>query len=224
MPRRMREYGRQDSNLHGRLGAGGLAKVWCPVTPKVTVYANSTTPASNSELDVHGTIDDNEVAYRAVCKQGPGGESASKTNPLRGLGLGGLPRLRLSHRGTSHPLPALRLTASNAATASCPGRYIRPPCASRLEWSYTLSRLNPSGFRTSSTSNNLRPIPRGSHLSACEITERHLGVVLRAPIAGIDGHGLAVSLSQLLQGLDEVGGRHAPAPAAAGQLGAREIC
>src|SRR5436853_7889409 len=39
------ECGRQDSNLHGRLGAGGLAKVWCPASPKAAVYANSTTPA-----------------------------------------------------------------------------------------------------------------------------------------------------------------------------------
>lgn len=38
--------GRQDSNLHGRLGAGKLAKVWCPVASKATAYANSATPAS----------------------------------------------------------------------------------------------------------------------------------------------------------------------------------
>lgn len=39
------ECGRQDSNLHGRLGAGKLAKVWCPAAPKAAVYAYSTTPA-----------------------------------------------------------------------------------------------------------------------------------------------------------------------------------
>jgi hypothetical protein len=39
------ECGRQDSNLHGRLGAGKLAKVECPVAPKATAYANFATPA-----------------------------------------------------------------------------------------------------------------------------------------------------------------------------------
>src|SRR5689334_10954782 len=38
-------YGRQDSNLYGRLGAGKLAKVWCPVAPKATAYADFATPA-----------------------------------------------------------------------------------------------------------------------------------------------------------------------------------
>jgi hypothetical protein len=43
-----------------------------------------------SILDAQGDIGENSIAYSAVCKQGPGGESASKTNPLRGLGLGPL--------------------------------------------------------------------------------------------------------------------------------------
>ena len=143
----------------------------CPADPKSAVYANFTTPASNEYLDAHGTIDDNWVAYRAVCKQGAGRESASKTNPFRALGLGGLHRLRLSHRGTSYPLPALRLTASQAACASGLGRYVRPPSARRLELSYTLSRLKPSGLRMASTSISRLPIPRGSHFRASAMAE-----------------------------------------------------
>lgn len=43
------ECGRRDSNPYGRLGAGKLAKVWCPAAPKAAVYANSTTPATKSK-------------------------------------------------------------------------------------------------------------------------------------------------------------------------------
>ena len=50
------EYGRQDSNLHGHLGAGKLAKVVCPADPKSAVSADFTTPASFGNLDAQGDI------------------------------------------------------------------------------------------------------------------------------------------------------------------------
>ena len=140
------ECGRRDSNSHG-LPLAPLSQSagdQRPAGPKPAAYAYSATPAPYAKVDAHGTIGHNEVAYSAVCKQGPGGGCASKTHPLRGLGLGGLIRLGLSHSGTSYPLPALRLTDSMAACASGPGTYTLPPSASRLEASYTFSRLKHS--------------------------------------------------------------------------------
>lgn len=165
--------GRRDSNSHGLPPAplSQSAGDQRPADPKSAAYAYSATPALYVKVDAHSTIGHNQRAYRAVCKQGPGGESALKTNPLRGLGLGGLHRLGLSHSGTSYPLPALRLTASRAACTSGPGRYSRPPSARRLEWSYTLARLNPSGLRMASTSKRRRPMPRGLQPSDCAIAD-----------------------------------------------------
>src|SRR3990172_3353284 len=172
MPSRIRECGRGDSNPYGLPPAplSQSAGEQRPADPKSAAYANSATPALFREVDAHSTIGDNQATYSAGCGQGRRGESASKTNPPGRLGLGPLTGQRLSHRGTSYPLPALRFTASSAAAASGPGTYTRPPSAMRFELSYTFSRLNPSGLTTASTSRSLRPIPLGSHFKALATT------------------------------------------------------
>ena len=161
--------GRRDSNSYGLPPAplSESAGDQRPADPKSAAYAYSATPAPSSKVDAHGTIGHNKDAYSAVCSQGRRGGSPQKRTPLARLGLGPLTGHGLCHRGTSHLLPAFRLTASTAAAISGPGRYTRPPSARRLELSYTASRLNPSVFSTASTSRSLLPIPLGSQRSVC---------------------------------------------------------